>query len=502
MFCTLVGRYETKTMSNNQTSECFTRRERGCIILIRHTHNEELSQRRSHILGARMWCGDGVAPLPIASTLVDAPAEGYRNRVTAGIPTLSSLPVATAIAESDAFPRPPSPTPSVAASISSVEFSMDGTPLPLQELLEEQERCEDQNIEAPTVLSCDLSGCMSLSDVLVSEVLCERFVKLQQLRLAQCIRLGEPAFFSVAYQLHDLVLLDLASCALTNDCLEQISLHCLDLQTLILKGCRRLTDGGYKHIARLKSLTTLDASSSRELSDAALVPIASACQHITTLLVNLCPKVGGVGAIEWAASGFPRLAMLNVTATAFDDATTGALVADGPRSALTSLNLSRTKVGDAALDTLLSKCPQLGSIFVAGCLGVSDTSLQSLAEHGRSSLLREVHLTGCGAISDEGLRKLAWGCPQLEVLAINHCEATDAAISEIAHGCSELRFLQASGCSGVGDASLLALAECCKKLEHVDIRGSQNVSESAVSVLERRLPQCKVFVNGLLRNIW
>ena len=59
-----------------------------------------------------------------------------------------------------------------------------------------------------------------------------------------------------------------------------------------------------------------------------------------------------------------------------------------------------------------------------------------------------------------------------------------------------------SGCAGVGDASIIALARSCPHLERADLRGCANVTESAVTELENSLPQCKLLVNGLLRNIW
>ena len=62
--------------------------------------------------------------------------------------------------------------------------------------------------------------------------------------------------------------------------------------------------------------------------------------------------------------------------------------------------------------------------------------------------------------------------------------------------------LQASGCAGIGDASVAALARCCPRLERADLRGSANVTESAVMELETSVPSCKLLVNGLLRNIW
>ena len=40
------------------------------------------------------------------------------------------------------------------------------------------------------------------------------------------------------------------------------------------------------------------------------------------------------------------------------------------------------------------------------------------------------------------------------------------------------------------------------QLLYADLRGCANVTEASVMVLEKSLPECKLLVNGLLRNIW
>ena len=119
------------------------------------------------------------------------------------VPEWSSDCVAACDGQREWAHRPLSPTPSdlsTVQSISSVEFTMGGVPAPLQALLEEQEHFTDLGEEPPKAFELDLSGCSSLTDVLVAEVICERFVTLRRLLLAQCLRLTEPAFLAIAYR--------------------------------------------------------------------------------------------------------------------------------------------------------------------------------------------------------------------------------------------------------------------------------------------------------------
>ena len=409
------------------------------------------------------------------------------------------LPIVDSIPR-DSGPRPPSPTESTStlASISSVQFELGALPQPLLLLMEEMEQAESLGEELPTPHELDLSGCASLTDALVCDVLCERFVGLRRLLLAQCMRLEEPAFVAL-HRLRQLEELDLSSCALSDGALQHLVVHCTRLQTLSLKSCRRLTDAGLSALEALQELRSLELASCKGLTDGALGAIARGCVRLESLSVAHCAKVGGAEAAAWTGA-LGGLRTLNVTATLTDDATLEALVARAPPVGLRSLNASRTQLGDGGVGALLRACTRLESLYLAGCLRVSDEALALLP--ACAPQLRELHLTGCTLVSDAGLAALADGCASLEVLGVDHCNISDASLTAVASQCAALRVLQASGCAGIGDASVTALARHCPRLERADLRGSANVSESAVAELERRLPSCRLLVNGLLRNIW
>ena len=411
----------------------------------------------------------------------------------------SAWPPSYANSMGDESARPPSPTESL-ASISSIQFEVGSLPAPLMLLMEQHEQAESLGEYFPEPTELDLSGCASLTDVLVCEVLCERFCKLRKLLLAQCLRLSEPAFLAIGAKLGELAELDLSSCAVSDAAMLQLVAGCPRLRTLTLRSCRQLTNAGLATLPKLSLLAALDISSSKGVTDAGLAGIAHGCPLLSVLSIAQCTKAAkssGVG--EWAL-GFAALASLNVSATLVDDAAANA-IASVVRPSLTSINLSRTQAGDSGVEALVrSSACALTCLFLAGCTRVSDSTLNMMPSIAPA--LRELHLTGCSLVSDDGLCVLAEGCHDLEVLVVDHCNVTDTGVAGVAERCAQLRVLQASGVAGVGDPSVVALAQHCERLQRADLRGCANVTEASVMVLEKSLPECKLLVNGLLRNIW
>lgn len=60
---------------------------------------------------------------------------------------------------------------------------------------------------------------------------------------------------------------------------------------------------------------------------------------------------------------------------------------------------------------------------------------------------------------------------------------------------SKLFTCQANGVCGIGDPSLIALAEGCPELRKIDVRGCARVTEHGLSVIAKHLPSCRVYAN-------
>ena len=71
----------------------------------------------------------------------------------------------------------------------------------------------------------------------------------------------------------------------------------------------------------------------------------------------------------------------------------------------------------------------------------------------------------CGNITDEGIRAVATGCPQLQSLSIFGCYyITDAGIAALANGCPQLQSLYICGCVNITAAGrVIAERINCRK---------------------------------------
>ena len=289
---------------------------------------------------------------------------------------------------------------------------------------------------------------------------------------------------------HDLTHLNLEGRVnLFNDDVRDIAINCPALTSLNLNGCR-LLDNDHPGVpaigANLRKLKTLNASSCPLLEH--LDAVAAGCTSLTSLNVSNCQYFG-----DRAVAGFverrPNLESLNLMNTPVGNEGVASIAMACEK--LTWLNITRClKVNDDGLMVLAVRCTALRNLFLARC-DITDVALQALGEY--SSDLREIHLAGCGRVTDMGVGCLASGCRLLESLSVDTCAGiSDEAAKALAASCAGLKVFQANGCSGLGDDGLVALAKSCKRLERLDVRGCARVTEHGLDVCAKQQPWAKV----------
>jgi hypothetical protein len=80
-------------------------------------------------------------------------------------------------------------------------------------------------------------------------------------------------------------------------------------------------------------------------------------------------------------------------------------------------------------------------------------------------------------------------CRELRELDLSWCTGVgDAGVIAVGEHCRELRELDLSGCKGVGDAGVIAVAEHCRELRELDLSWCQGVT---------RLPLCMADLHQL-----
>ncbi|KAK9807707.1 hypothetical protein WJX72_006756 [[Myrmecia] bisecta] len=152
---------------------------------------------------------------------------------------------------------------------------------------------------------------------------------------------------------------------------------------------------------------------------------------------------------------------------------------------LTSLNLAKcTRLSDAALAAIAAAALPLLSLNLAGCWRV--THIAPLAV---CTKLDSLALDGCGGTEEYCLSKVCMHATDLKNLSLRNCAyLTDGHFhclwtSSQALACLEQ--LDISGCEGVGDAVLVALARRCHLLQHLAVSNCPRVTGLGVSAVLR-----------------
>ncbi|KAE9358387.1 hypothetical protein PR003_g1294 [Phytophthora rubi] len=158
---------------------------------------------------------------------------------------------------------------------------------------------------------------------------------------------------------------------------------------------------------------------------------------------------------------------------------------------LRGLNLSGcSHVTDAGLWAVARHCQaQLDTIYLAQCEKVTELGLRLLAHNCRLVL---VDLSDCPQLNDVALQTLAAGCWMIETFIMKRCRGvSDAGIVKIAQCCKDLRHLDVSECSRLGeygDKALLEIGKCCPKLCVLDLFGCQHVHDPGVRAIAKGCP--------------
>ena len=80
---------------------------------------------------------------------------------------------------------------------------------------------------------------------------------------------------------HNLRVLDLSSCNITDDAIEGIVAHAPRIQSFILSGCTALTDRSLESISKLgPHLDVLMLAHVSKVTDKGIIKIARACQNL------------------------------------------------------------------------------------------------------------------------------------------------------------------------------------------------------------------------------
>lgn len=249
--------------------------------------------------------------------------------------------------------------------------------------------------------------------------------------------------------------LSVPSCPLLSDrCLSFVASLSTSLSFIDLSGCREVTDYGVSQLAQVKTLTSVNVSSLKYLSEPGIAALLS----------------------------LPLLSHLNLTGTE------GVYIQRAFASApslppLHTLYLSQSGCGGSeVIERLSLECSStLRCLYLESCR--FDNSIGSSL-----SLLSLTHLSlsDCSSIGDEALCFGSGSTPLLSSLRHLNLLVTrvgDLGLRRIGSSCPHLHFICLGESSSFTDEGLLSLARGCSRLHTIYIHASYNTTDVGIGYL-------------------
>jgi hypothetical protein len=339
--------------------------------------------------------------------------------------------------------------------------------------------------ECPNLKQISFRGCADVDDEVVCHVI-KGFPKLRTLVLSNCKRVYDLSKLQervydlsklrdlVQYGLQELRELHLSGCyRLIDDGFYRLT-HSTQLIYVYLNGCNRLTDRAVQSLAHCPQLSILKLGGCTQITDA-----------------GVCPLVAGVVRIP---VNNRRLSGSIYTVTPLDIAEScwGNKFEYPGCKQLKHLDLSDSEhISDTTLN-VLHHCPQLNTLLLGKCAGVSDAGIIALTQG--CTQLSTFTLTECAQLTDAGYSALGtvplqvlklYECtqltdvsrlvqPQLETLILARCTRL-IDVSAIARA-TRLTWLSLSGSPLVMNEGVGAIGEACPRLRHLNLASCSRVS--------------------------
>lgn len=255
-----------------------------------------------------------------------------------------------------------------------------------------------------------------------------------------------------------------------NDFLKALSIF-VNLGSLVLRGCRRISDKGVPHIAGLTSLTHLDlspyvavslwdeeADDEEKVTDYSMEKLA-ALTNLTHLELEMCEQVhnSGLGLLK----PLRNLTYLNVSKTGVSNSGLETILGF---TNLKSLRLGSCNISDSPGIIQLAKMTSLTYLDLNNKEGISNSSWEKLAPLIN---LQRLDISFGGQMTDAGIPGLM-KIPQLEWLDLGACTGiTDKGVGELAKF-SNLTRLSLNRCDQVTDEGIKQLSKLTK-LKHLEV---------------------------------
>ncbi|KAL3536581.1 hypothetical protein ACH5RR_005042 [Cinchona calisaya] len=332
--------------------------------------------------------------------------------------------------------------------------------------------------EAKNLQKLWLVRCKSITDIGIGciAVGCR---KLRLLSLRWCLGVGDLGVGLIAVKCKEIRSLDLSYLPITNKCLPAI-LKLQYLQNLALEGCLGIDDDNLAVLRQTcQSLETLDMSNCQNISHMGLSSLTSGTGCLRQLILAYGSPVTLV-----LADSLQKLSMLQSIELDGCQVTCSGLKAIGNWCvSLRELSLSKCLgVTDEGLSSLVMKHGNLRKLDITCCRKITHVAIANITNSCTS--LTSLRMESCNLVSAEAFVLIGHRCHFIEELDLTDNEINDEGLKSISR-CSRLSILKLGICLNITDKGLIHIGMCCSKLKELDLYRSAGITGSGILAIAR-----------------
>jgi hypothetical protein len=295
-----------------------------------------------------------------------------------------------------------------------------------------------------------------------------------------------------------------AHVAFSNTSLVYLAKACANLSTVGVSHCKQISDVAIVELASRcwRSLRTLKLSGLYKLTNHGIEAIAAKCASLVVLELDGCENVSDKALLA-LARGCPELRILTLRSLKLTASCLFQLF-QTHHLQLQRLNLARlnTAVTDHVLNALAanyraSRTSPLTQLNLSWCTRFTPAALANLAA-ACGTALRSVDFTE-SKLTDDAVLALVESCPQLEHVILDACpKVTDSSVIKLAGACgASLRSLSLSNCYRVTDVGIVKLAKCAPQLRYLDLSWCYKLTDASLVRIFRDMPKLQtLLLNG------
>ncbi|XP_066210001.1 F-box and leucine-rich repeat protein 13 [Saccopteryx leptura] len=273
---------------------------------------------------------------------------------------------------------------------------------------------------------------------------------------------------------------------ITDACFKFIDKHYPNISHIYMVDCKEITDGGLKSLSPLKQLRVLNLANCVRIGDTGLKQFLDGPSSVKIRELNLsnCINLSDASFVKLSES-CPNLNYLNLRNC--EHLTDLGIAYIINIFSLISIDLSGTDVSDEGL-IMLSKHRKLKELSVSECCKITDDGIQAFCRG--SLILEHLDVSYCPQLSNETITALAIYCLHLTSLSIAGCpKITDSAMEILSAKCHYLHILDISGCVLLTDRILEDLQLGCRQLRILKMQYCRLISQEAAKKMSSVVQQ-------------